>query len=91
MINTIHNQNASIGLLNGTFLQQPVQRNEPQDTTAAPAADVVHIQKPDLMTDAEADEAMAMVQNSLQQSAGEALAVHGGLDFDRVMALLAEV
>ncbi len=41
--------------------------------------------------DAEAKEAIETVQQDLSQSPSEALAVHQGLDYNRVMALLGDI
>ncbi|MBQ7618428.1 MAG: hypothetical protein IJS50_06090 [Desulfovibrio sp.] len=52
--------------------------------------DSVNVQQPQLISDLEAQEALAAVEEDLSLSSAEALSVHGGLDFDRVMALLAD-
>lgn len=54
----------------------------------ASTQDVVDIRTPHLMSDAEAAQAMDTVQETVEHSPGEALSVHSGLEYDRVMALL---
>ncbi len=56
----------------------------PQATTP----DMVSIRAPHLLSDAEAAQAMDTVQETVEHNPGEALSVHSGLEYDRVMALL---
>lgn len=79
----------SVNSVYGTQNQVQLLR-QPQAQTAS-MNDVNHVKNPQLMTDEDIDSAMSVVRNSVQQSAAEALSVHGGLDYSRVMALLADV
>ncbi|MBO4300413.1 MAG: hypothetical protein J5861_02305 [Desulfovibrio sp.] len=91
MINIIQNAPISLDHLQGTLTQPQSQVQHRPGPQVVPQDDNVSVRNPQLMTDEEAMEAMSQVQDSLQQSTGEALSVHGGLDYSRVMALLADV
>ncbi len=87
------------GINNATYSLTDLQMLNPSPSApAAPQAagmgqlnqDTVSIGKnPAMMTDAEAEQAMQDVLNGFSASPAEALAAHGGLDLERVMALLA--
>lgn len=54
--------------------------------------DTVSISKnPAMMTDTEAEQTMQDVLNGFSASPAEALSAHGGLDLERVMALLGDL
>ncbi len=53
--------------------------------------DVVHITRPELMTDEEAQEVMTDATEAIVDSPLEAMTVHEGLDISRVMALLEDI
>ena len=53
--------------------------------------DVVNVSRPDLMTDEEAQEVMSEVQDTIGGNPLEAVTVHQGLDYSRVMALLEDI
>lgn len=51
-------------------------------------ADTVTLRTPHLLTDEEAEAAMASVRQATQTTPTEALGLHQGLNYDRVMKLL---
>lgn len=53
--------------------------------------DVVSINKPEEMTDEEISQVMQSVEENVAMNRAEALSVHGGLDYGRVMALLGDL
>lgn len=55
---------------------------------AQESTDEVNIHTPVLLSDEEAAEAMSSVSRATQESPAEALSVHRGLTYDRVMQLL---
>lgn len=69
---------------------QELERNAAAlaNPSAREAADVVNVHAPTLLTDEEAAEAMSAVGRAAQESPAEALSVHRGLTYDRVMQLL---
>ena len=69
---------------------QPAHRAGTRNVQAHPTVtrDAVTIRTPHLMSDAEATETMNTVQETMAHNPGEALHVHGGLEYDRAMTLL---
>lgn len=69
---------------------QELERNAAALTSmpAQGTGDEVSIHTPVLLTDEEAAEAMSSVSRATQESPAEALSVHRGLTYDRVMQLL---
>ncbi len=62
--------------------------NLPEASRSPETGDVVNVNAPSLLTDAEAQEALVTVGESVSASPTEALSVHQGLDLNRVLALL---
>ena len=73
-----------------TAASQPAYRAGAGNVPAHPTVtrDTVTIRAPHLMSDAEAAQAMDTVQQTVEHNPGEALSVHSGLEYDRVMTLL---
>lgn len=85
MINSINELHTLVNLqLRGLESSaSPLSSTPAQNTT-----DVVSIHAPVLLTDEEAEAAMASVQQTTAESPAEALSVHQGLSYNRVMQLL---
>ncbi|MBO5490177.1 hypothetical protein [uncultured Desulfovibrio sp.] len=90
MINALNPMQISPDMLQGIHNGLTAPAAPRTAAMPAPSDDVVRVRQPELMSEEEAQQAMADVQDSLSASPGEALSVHGGLDLARVMALLAE-
>lgn len=67
------------------------QRVRQNDLSPQQGGDVVSINKPGEMTDEEIAQAMQSVEDNVAANRAEALSVHGGLDYSRVMALLGDL
>lgn len=65
--------------------EQRIRQNE---VAMQANADMVSINRPEEMTDEEVAQAMQSVEENVSMNRAEALSVHGGLDYGRVMALL---
>lgn len=76
---------------------QPVNqmnlKNHPGQTANMPAVerDTVSINPAVNMTDEEAQATLQEVSENIAENQAEALSVHQGLDYDRVMALLGDI
>ena len=89
MLTSLINNTNSAQYLQNVGYNGFIQNQMPQEHPVAPA-DKVSVSAPELMTDEEAQEVMSEVQSTVFESPADALSVHSGLDFSRVMALLAE-
>ncbi|MBQ9406382.1 MAG: hypothetical protein IJU37_06565 [Desulfovibrio sp.] len=86
MINAIQNTGMDPRIFQDmTTVQQARQAHVPQTT------DTVSLHGASLSADEEADQAMRGVMNAMSTDAQEALSVHGNLDYNRIMQLLADV
>lgn len=73
-----------------SLVLQGEQRLRQNDMAIQPIGDVISISKPEEMTDEEIEQTLAAVHDYVAANKAEALSVHSGLDYDRVMYLLSD-
>lgn len=88
MISGISNLQAHEGI-NRLNTEHAAQHNGRQG--APVSRDSVDINPAARMTDAEAEQTLQDVSQEIKATASEALSVHQGLDYNRVMALLGDI
>ncbi len=85
MLSTVNEMQAALDL---HFREMERNASGTPSLPARNVADVVDIHAPVLLTDEEADEAMASVRQTTEENPAAALNVHQGLTYNRVMQLL---